>query len=468
MILNLLILYALCTFLNTVISAILWMSQKAPLYRALFFVWASVFVAFLIQSAIPPVDAQGVPTKPIIIVLAFSWVFVHHLALAHLVSATVGIRIPWKIFFAVMALGYAGTIVAHIMELKFYLIALPVILGLSFPLVYSSVRSLMRWKKLTFSSKALALTVLILVLHYLDYPFIRDKLELAAFGFTIALLIIFALSIFAPAVVLEIVADKEARIATEMEVAHRIQMDILPTNPRIPGLEISCYMKPAEEVGGDYYDIYSFGSYSWIMVGDVTGHGLSSGLVMLMAQSIISAILHTRKDITPGELNFLANKLLYQNLQRLHEDRSMTIVSICRKGDDNGYVFSGSHDNIYIYRADSGEVETISVSHIPCGLGFFDDVERKDFTEGGFRLNHSDLLFLGTDGITEAAKAGNYKNGIFDEPRLIDFLKTNAREPLEVIKTKLVSDLAQYTKGIFHDDVTFVLARSVSPQVARF
>jgi len=458
----LLILYAGATFLNTVISAILWISQKALLYRALFFVWATVFFAFLIQAAIPPT------APPIVTVLGFAFVFVHNYALAHLIASTVGFKLPWRRFVIGMAVAIAGSLGAHFSGQSFFWIAIPTVLGLSSPLIFAAVRSLIQWKTLTFASKGLAISCLFLFMHYLDYPILRPVPSMAQLGFTIAILLIFALSIFAPAVVLEIVADKQARIATEMEVAHRIQMDILPRNPKIPGLEISCYMKPAEEVGGDYYDIYSFGNYSWIMVGDVTGHGLSSGLVMLMAQSIISSILHTKKDITPGELNFLANKLLYQNLQRLKEDRSMTIVSICRKGDDTGYVFSGTHDNIYIYRAENGEVETINVGHIPAGLGFVDDLDRREFTEGGFRLHNHDLLFLGTDGVTEAAREGDYRAGLFDEKRLIEFIKTNAKEPLDTIKSKLVSELDIYTKGVYHDDVTFVLARSVSPEVVRF
>ena len=80
-------------------------------------------------------------------------------------------------------------------------------------------------------------------------------------------------------------------------------------------------MHSADEVGGDYY---TMGEMSWVLVGDVTGHGLASGLVMFMVQSIITSILQTRPNLSPAELNALANQILYQNLERLDEQRPMT------------------------------------------------------------------------------------------------------------------------------------------------
>jgi serine phosphatase RsbU (regulator of sigma subunit) len=243
-----------------------------------------------------------------------------------------------------------------------------------------------------------------------------------------------------------------------MDVARRIQTNLLPRNPSIKGLDLACYMKPAEEVGGDYYDIYTIGNRVWILLGDVTGHGLSSGLVMLMAQSIIRSILHTQPDISPSALNVLANKVLYDNLQRLREDRQMTIVSICMT-DKRHFVLSGCHDNVYIYRNATREVETINVSQMPCGLGFVSDLEDFDVAEESYTLEDNDLLLLITDGVTEAANQGDYSKGVFDEKRLISFIKDTADQPVEQIRTKLTNKLQEFTGGIFHDDVTFLIAR---------
>ncbi len=67
-----------------------------------------------------------------------------------------------------------------------------------------------------------------------------------------------------------------------------MQTSILPRKFAVPGLEISAKMIPASEVGGDYYDVIPVDDGCWIAIGDVSGHGLDAGLVMLMLQSSIT------------------------------------------------------------------------------------------------------------------------------------------------------------------------------------
>ena len=77
----------------------------------------------------------------------------------------------------------------------------------------------------------------------------------------------------------------------EVQIAHRIQTAILPISPAVPGYEVAARMKPAEDVGGDLYDILSFPDTFWVLVGDVSGHGINSGLVMMMAQAAAYAAI---------------------------------------------------------------------------------------------------------------------------------------------------------------------------------
>ena len=129
-----------------------------------------------------------------------------------------------------------------------------------FPALFTATRALVvRWRTLTPSARAMMVACISICLHELDYPFLRHLDAYAAMGFTIAILVVFALSIFAPAVVLEAATADKARAVAEMEVAHRIQTRVLPKSPTIHGLELDCHMKPAELVGGDYYDVYDLG-----------------------------------------------------------------------------------------------------------------------------------------------------------------------------------------------------------------
>jgi len=84
------------------------------------------------------------------------------------------------------------------------------------------------------------------------------------------------------------------RMSTELEIAQRIQTMVLPHASEFSGvkdLAIAASMDPATEVGGDYYDILPMEDAIYFSIGDVTGHGLSSGVVMLMAQSAFKMAL---------------------------------------------------------------------------------------------------------------------------------------------------------------------------------
>ena len=250
---------------------------------------------------------------------------------------------------------------------------------------------------------------------------------------------------------------KQTRVSAELNIAQKIQNDILPKSPIIPGLDICTFMKSADEVGGDYFDILNINEYSWIVIGDVAGHGVSSGLTMFMVQSIMTTLLHSQNITSPSLLNYQANKILFQTLQRLEDQRPMTIVTLCTK-DGRNFLVSGSHDNIYVYR-DKNTIDTISVENFPFGIGLT-DMEQSMFEEGKFTLKKNDILFIGTDGITEAPKNGDITLGQYSEERLKKLLLKESKKPLNTIKTKLIKDLNRFTNKNFFDDITFIIARA--------
>lgn len=259
---------------------------------------------------------------------------------------------------------------------------------------------------------------------------------------------------------------KQARVAAEMGVAQKIQTEILPKNPTVTGLSLSCYMQPADEVGGDYYDVIRHKDMSWIVLGDVTGHGVGSGLTMFMVQSIMTTLIQTQDITSPAQLNFLANQILSKNLERLDEQLPMTIVTLCTK-DGRHFTVSGSHDNIYIYRAKSKEVEAISVENFPLGIGLSGELDREMFGENQFELEEDDILFVGTDGVTEAPEQGDITKGQFSEERLMTLIKDNGEKDLGEIKASLLDRLDSFTLGNYADDVTFILAKATKPSLEK-
>jgi serine phosphatase RsbU (regulator of sigma subunit) len=178
---------------------------------------------------------------------------------------------------------------------------------------------------------------------------------------------------------------------------------------------------------------------------------------MLMAQSTLSSILQTRPNVSPSELNWLANGVLYRNLARLEESRHMTVASLRRQAG-NRFTISGCHDDLLIVRA-SGSVERRALTHLPMGLGFTDELRAEDVGEDSFVLEEGDLLFVGTDGITEAARGGDPRQGFLGDS-LADLLTRRSREPLQCIKQALLDELERFTEGVYHDDVAFMLVRA--------
>lgn len=448
---NLLALYAGLLLINVALSATLWHRNRDALYRALFFVWMTTAASFVVQGALQQTDLA--------IALAFVSVFPVNLALAHLAALATGVELAWRRLTAVLVLAIATSVVLSLLGLGFTTVALPIAIAVSLPSLVTAVRIVTtRWPTLSISGRALVVSSVLFSLHNLDFAFLRDKPDFAPLGFTIAILIIFALSITGPAVVLELVTERQARIATEMDAARRIQARIVPSDASLAGLEVVTYLKPADDVGGDYLDVYAFGDDSWLLLGDVTGHGLGAGLVMLMAQSTISSILHTRPDISPRELNWLANRILHANLARLEEARHMTVVSL-RRRDGNRFTLSGAHDDIFIVRRD-GTLERRSVTHFPLGLGFTPDLDPADVGEDSFDLGPGDLVFVGTDGITEAAPGGDPRRGVFGEEALTALLASHVDKPLAELQRALVDALDAFTGGVYYDDVAFLVARA--------
>jgi len=152
-----------------------------------------------------------------------------------------------------------------------------------------------------------------------------------------------------------------------MELAKKIQTVLLPNNPSIDGYEIAAYMEPAEEVGGDYYDIINVDGKDWIVIGDVSGHGVPAGLVMMMVQTSIHLALEQNPGMPPSNLLANINHTIFSNINKLSEDKYMTIVVIAAL-DKGRFYYSGLHRDIMIYRASTKKIDLIETKGIWIGV----------------------------------------------------------------------------------------------------
>ncbi|MGE3633707.1 MAG: SpoIIE family protein phosphatase, partial [Sandaracinaceae bacterium] len=247
---------------------------------------------------------------------------------------------------------------------------------------------------------------------------------------------------------------QEARHDEEKLIARRVQTSILPKRTRLPGLEIAASMEPAEEVGGDFYDVHPTfdGPGGWLVMGDVSGHGLDAGMVMMMAQSALAGLVRARPASGPGAIHSLLNSVVYENVsRRLGSDHYVTLC-LLKYRPDGEVVFAGAHEHILVRRAASGAVERIETPGV--WLGLRDEVTRLT-VESTLTLEAGDLLVLFSDGIIEARNA---KNEMYDMDRLAARLRDAPDLTPSAVRDHILVDIAAW-KTRTEDDISLLVAR---------
>lgn len=238
---------------------------------------------------------------------------------------------------------------------------------------------------------------------------------------------------------------------SEMELAKRIQTALLPEGKRIKGYEIAATMHPAREVGGDYYDIITTPrGEKWVTIGDVSGHGVDSGLIMMMAETTIISIVNSLEDASPSKVIDSVNRVIRENLSRLGSDLYMTLMALHLNG--NQVTVAGKHQDLIIYRSASNKTETVSTNGT--WIGITDNMGRflKDIT---IDFAPGDIILLFTDGITEAMD----ENGeMYGQQRLEQALNRYADFPVGKLLTKIISDVQNYQEDQL-DDMTLAVLK---------
>jgi len=251
-------------------------------------------------------------------------------------------------------------------------------------------------------------------------------------------------------------AQENIRLGAELNVARQLQMMVLPAESElveIPGLDIAGYMSPADEVGGDYYDVLRGEGAIKIGIGDVTGHGLESGVLMLMVQTAVRTLLASNEKNPERFLN-IVNKVIYQNIQRISSDKNLTLSLLDYSGD-GVLKLTGQHEDMLVVRRD-GSLERIDTS--PLGLPIGIDFDIGDFLSSKeIKVEPGDVVTLFTDGITEAEDLSGQQYGV---ERLCEVIARNHARSAKEIKDAIIEDLmAHIGTNKIHDDITALVIK---------
>ena len=192
--------------------------------------------------------------------------------------------------------------------------------------------------------------------------------------------------------------DNARLYAERAHVARTLRRSLMPAMlPAIPGLDLAAYFRPmgaGNEVGGDFYDVFGDGRYSWLMVGDVCGSGADAAALTGFIRH--TTIAYTREATSPAEVLVRVNQAM---LDQDFEGRFATTILarvIVRDGVCACTIATAGHPAGLVRRA-GGAVEELGESGTL--LGIFPD---PDIREVSTTLEAGDVLALYTDGLSEA------------------------------------------------------------------
>ncbi|MBC7473591.1 MAG: SpoIIE family protein phosphatase, partial [Candidatus Sericytochromatia bacterium] len=251
---------------------------------------------------------------------------------------------------------------------------------------------------------------------------------------------------------------KQNQIKQELDIARNIQKSMLPSgDPEFENMEISGYSVSATEVGGDYYDyIHLEDNRFSIAFGDVTGHGVSAGLLMAMAKSCMFVQCKVDPNVIPV-MTALNSMILGGKTER--RLRMGFLYSVFDLNDNTLTISSAGHPLPYYYKHENRDLEPIKV--IP---GYQLGVkESTKFRETKVQLAPKDVLVYFTDGIVESRNIDGEEYG-YD--RFEEFIKINSFLSAKDLKEAIIDDYNSWIAGLEEadDDMTIVVVKMKPPE----
>jgi phosphoserine phosphatase RsbU/P len=232
----------------------------------------------------------------------------------------------------------------------------------------------------------------------------------------------------------------------DLEIAREIQFGLVPSEPyHRDGISIHCYMRPANTVGGDYYDIIQIEEHRvGVVIGDVSGKGMPAALLMALLQGSLRTL--STAGLRGSELIAKLNRYLCANIP---SNRLVTLFygEIDPATGAMRYINAG-HNAPFLMRG-QGSPERLPSTSLVLGVD-----AGSCFEAAETRICPGDLLLLFTDGVTEAFNA---KDEEYGEERLACFLRQRANlQATELIKA-IVDDVLRFCDSTWpKDDITLV------------
>jgi sigma-B regulation protein RsbU (phosphoserine phosphatase) len=241
----------------------------------------------------------------------------------------------------------------------------------------------------------------------------------------------------------------QSKINRDLEHARKIQQGLLPINiPQTTALTVAAQYIPASAVGGDYYDIFEIGKGIYgIIMADVSGHGVSSSLIMSMVKVLLKAV--APKKLSPQATLEQINTMF---LTEIKTDNFVTIFYAVVDTNRHTITYtSAGHCPIFVVNKQTRSSRQIKADGL--FLGVFPDMMLNE-TKYAYKAG-IERLVLYTDGLTEAK---NDEDEMFGMERLEHISRDTLEMPPEKVVEKIVNEQKLFSgKGAAEDDITLLV-----------
>jgi sigma-B regulation protein RsbU (phosphoserine phosphatase) len=250
----------------------------------------------------------------------------------------------------------------------------------------------------------------------------------------------------------------QERMRRELALAAEVQQRLLPSSPpQCVAMEIAGFCEPARGVGGDYYDFINFDNRQLgLAIADVAGKGMPAALLMSTVQATLRSL--TARNGSNGnsnpELSSIVsklNRLLFNSTAGEHYvtffyatfDQSTQLLT---------YVNAGHNPPLYLRAREKNEFRELTSGGLVAGA-----FEHTRYEQETVQMEADDLLFLYTDGLTEAL---NKDGEEFGASRIMETLKSIAQLSVDQIRDEVVRRVKEWCTGVaLYDDLTFVVMK---------
>jgi len=245
---------------------------------------------------------------------------------------------------------------------------------------------------------------------------------------------------------------EKQKIERDLDLARKIQQGLLPQCiPNMNGLDICGEMIPAMQVGGDYYDLIQLSETKlFVVVGDVSGKGLSASLYMTKLQTMIK--LSCSEDKSPKEILIDINRRIYSEM----ESNSFVTISLALFDLEKQTVKFCRAGHMPVLQATNGTIQSYRTQGLGIGIerGI---VFEKSLVEEEIKLSSGQIYAFFTDGVTEAM---NENNDLFGDENLNSILKNKT----SVRSSDIVNEIWASVKSFrgtaeVNDDMTMVVVK---------